>query len=98
MEEFELSHGPLPEWAIGRNWLHFLVPGAQLLTKDGRKVGNAHIVQVYSGHPDLQADTFYCLTDAGSEMTLTEREIRSLFHVGDWLSDPSLLTQRFTRI
>lgn len=106
MEEFELSHGPLPEWAVSRNWDYSLVPGAQLCTKDGRRTGNAHIVSVYKKEQFAPENannyqgtiTYYeCLTDAGSKFTMSEPEILEAFTIGDWVSDPIRVLTDFDR-
>lgn len=93
MYEFTQSFGPIPDWAVDRNWAYELVPGAQLCTRDGRRTGNAHIISSY------QADqTYYnCLTDAGSKCTYTESELLNQFTVGDWISDPARVLAYFDR-
>lgn len=100
MEEFELSHGPIPDWAVARNWDYSLVPGAQLCTRDGRRMGNAHIISRESkdyGVPTGSIEVFHCLTDAGAKFTFTEPELLSAFHVGDWISDPQRVIKDFDR-
>ena len=53
--------------------------GSQLCTKDGRKCGNAVIVE-----PVIlvlkRSAAWIVVTDAGNEMTLTEPELQELFH------------------
>lgn len=103
---FELSRGPLPEWASDWNWNGALVVGAQLMTKDGRRMGNAHIVEsmkvdqvveITSANP-YGSDTYYkCLTDAGSVFTLNSKEIHEAFWVGKFLSTPERLIKDFDR-
>lgn len=96
LAEFELSHGPLPDWAVGRNWDYSLVPGAQLCTKDGRKTGNAHVLRVDERCLNSGKSYFDCITDAGSYIhDLTEQELLEQFWVGDWISDPKTLIARF---
>ena len=99
VEEFELHLGPMPEWAIGRNWDYSLVPGAQLCTKDGRHIGNAHIIRHGPGIAagPVHIPTFECLTDAGQKFHFTEREIESEFYIGDWVSDPKEVVKKFDR-
>jgi hypothetical protein len=106
LNEFELSFGPLPDWAIARNWDYSLVPGAQLCTRDGRRTGNAHIIQRVVKEVPATADrnnpygeqTYYeCLTDAGSKFTFTEQEIETAFTIGDWISDPARVLNDFDR-
>lgn len=98
MEEFELSHGPIPDWAVARNWDYSLVPGAQLCTRDGRRMGNAHIVKtdIIAAGP-VAVPVFVCLTDAGSKFTHTEPELLGAFTIGDWISDPQRVIKDFDR-
>lgn len=97
MEQFELSRGPLPDWAIDWNFKHSLVTGAQLMTKDGRRMGNAHIV--YTPNKSIpECETYYlCLTDAGSEFRLSAQEIHAAFWVGEFISDPKRIVADFDR-
>lgn len=99
LEEFELSHGPLPEWAIGRNWDYSLVPGAQLCTKDGRRTGNAHIIKVVPPNTVGKVDVslYHCLTDAGSAFVHSEQELLGQFTIGEWISDPVRVLKDFDR-
>lgn len=99
LAEFEMSLGPIPNWAIGRNFAYELVAGAQLCTKDGRRVGNAHVIARYGVGPVLEEIMVYdCITDAGSMISkLTESEVLDMFHIGDWISDPAEVLARFDR-
>jgi hypothetical protein len=97
MEEFRLSLGPLPHWAVDRNWEYALIPGAQLCTKDGRIVGNAHIIGFGDAMPVSHTPTFLCLTDAGNTLVYSEVEILNNFNIGDWLSDPVDVIKRFKK-
>lgn len=96
---FELSRGPLPEWASDWNWNHSLVGGAQLMTKDGRRMGNAHIVKKeFCGKGEIINSIVYvCITDAGSTFTLTAEEIHNAFWVGEFLSTPERIIKDFDR-
>ena len=100
LAEFELSPGPLPEWAFGRNWSYDLQPGAQLCTKDGRRMGNAHVLrQHWEGNPEFDGNArmlYDCITDAGSYIhSMTENELTEAFYIGEWISDPKTLIARF---
>lgn len=75
----------LPEWAAERCYSNY-VRGAQLCTRDGRRCGNAHIIDIRTyPYPDSPEDapkehTYYLLlTDAGNRMELTREELDSLF-------------------
>ncbi|ABM96890.1 hypothetical protein [Methylibium petroleiphilum] len=70
----------LPPWATGRakGWTDI---GAQLRTKDGRRIGNAVLV----GSEQQQGLTFYqVLTDVGTLVHFTERELEEMFHQPDY--------------
>ena len=106
MRCFEQSAGPCPDWATGRNFGYEIVAGAQLLTKDGRRMGNAHIVEhvmitvpemADTSNPFGEVPAYHCLTDAGSRFTMQEAELLGYFHVGDWLSDPARIIRDFDR-
>lgn len=96
---FELSRGPLPEWASDWNWNRSLVVGAQLMTKDGRRIGNAHIVKKEFRSKDeiIDSITYICITDAGSTFTLTAKEIENAFWIGEFLSTPQRIIKDFDR-
>lgn len=77
---------PIPEWAIGRTSLPTII-GAQLRTKDGRKCGNAVTVDFpVLVHGLILAKV---VTDAGTEMLLTENEIGELFYPPEFVMDVS---------
>ena len=100
MYEFTQSFGPIPDWAVERNWDYSLVPGAQLCTKDGRRTGNAHIITkgvMHSGNGEYIDNVYNCLTDAGSKFTFTEVELLEAFTIGDWISDPARVIHDFDR-
>lgn len=106
MYEFTQSFGPIPDWAVARNFSYGLVPGAQLCTRDGRRTGNAHIVHITFQSVPAMADrknpygdvqVFNCLTDAGSKFAFTEVELLEAFTIGDWISDPARVIKDFDR-
>jgi hypothetical protein len=97
MQEFELAAGPLPDWAIARNWAYELVPGAQLLAKDGRQHGNGHIIKTYNQFIGSDVNVFEILTDAGSKVTFSEVELNNSFYIGDWISSVDRILNDFDR-
>lgn len=103
---FELSRGPLPDWAADWNWNSALVAGAQLMTKDGRRMGNAHIVEavkvdfaseVTASNPYGENTYYKCLTDAGNVFTFNSKEIHEAFWIGKFLSTPGRIIRNFDR-
>lgn len=74
-----------PGWAIGTTTE--LAPGAQLCTRDGRKIGNA----VISGPKVAERGREYwpVLTDAGTALRLNDAEVAELFWQPKWLMDPA---------
>jgi len=77
VNEFE---EPLPEWATGHT-TDYRAIGAQLATRDGRRVGNAVVIEC-----DRERDRATVVTDAGSLMTLAHDELDELFHRPRWVS------------
>lgn len=75
---------PLPYWAeteiTDRSYLHLR---ASLPTRDGRRCGNAVILEIgkstYTGQPLI----IVC-TDAGNVLKLSENELKELFHPPRW--------------
>jgi hypothetical protein len=81
LEEFKAQIPPLPEWASDLNTEMGLVTNAQLLTRDGRKHGNARITGSY-----LSNQTYYIIqTEAGNVMTFSEKEVHNGFWIGDYI-------------
>lgn len=79
---------PLPEWAIDLNPTGVLKEGTQLLTKDGRRTGNAFIFDVeYLKSPRIETNLYAVMTDIGNKMRLTETEVHELFYVGPYIMD-----------
>lgn len=80
----------IPDWAIKAS--SELQLGSQLCTRDGRIVGNAHIIEwCPPGIPYHRV-----LTDAGTKLNLTEREIGELFYPPRWVSDVNEVKRKFS--
>lgn len=75
-----------PEWAIGKAEGK-LVIGAQLPTRDGRRIGNAHIVSTCQATWDEGVTLYEILTDAGNRTRFTASELDSCFYPPVWVSD-----------
>lgn len=75
----ELQDMPLPDWALGLNQAKDLDVGTQLLTKDGRRVGNARIEKVTRSEEPM---AFLVRTERGNEMVCSINEIHELWHIG----------------
>lgn len=98
MRDFNASFGPVPDWATERNHGRELVAGAQLFTKNGRRCGNGWIVETdYIAAGPVAVPVFKILTDAGSFMQLTEKELEDAFEVGDWISTRERIIRDFDR-
>lgn len=98
MRDFEDSHGPMPEFAIARNFGLELVPGTQLFTKNGRRSGNGWLIKVGQRDTGREIFTVYTvLTDAGSSMVMTEQELETQFEVGDWICTLDRIAKDFDR-
>lgn len=72
---------PMPSWATGEA-VSLMQLGAQLRTRDGRRSGNAATVGTRHIHGKTLA---VVVTDAGTWLTLNERELDELFHPPQWL-------------
>lgn len=72
----------IPGWAIRR--ATGLERGAQLPTRDGRRMGNAHIIDIE--HKDNGA-LYTILTDAGNRARMSLTELAECFHSPTWVSD-----------
>lgn len=82
----------LPEWAERLNLGKGLIPGTQLMTKDGMRIGNARIVAV-----DWQEGIGYmftCRSDMGNQFRYTETELHNQFSIGPYILKASELTAR----
>jgi hypothetical protein len=93
LEEREYKSGYyelIPPWAVARAY-GFLVEGAQLPTRDGRKIGNAHIIYANSD-PEGK---YQILTDAGNIVHLSGSEVRTLFHSPIYVSDVAEVIHKF---
>lgn len=86
----------VPGWATGTTDGK-LVLGAQLSTKDGRRVGNAHIILVGPSRWEPDVTVYTVLTDAGNEMILLSSEIAEMFHPPRYVSDVAEVIKRFKR-
>lgn len=82
METYE---EPLPEWATALAHGLFVL-GSQLPTKDGRRMGNAHIVDTIFSEP-LDQTIYVILTDAGNTARLTQGELEECFYPPKYISD-----------
>lgn len=82
MDESELE--PLPHWAIKPSLGSYYELMGSLPTKDGRRTGNAVVVDVIEKTYKCTEDQIFKLikvvTDAGNILLLTELEAEELFH------------------
>ena len=67
----------LPEWAERHSDGTYMEVGAQLLTKDGRAIGNAVVKSVRKTKWGLMADI---VTDKGNKSTMTKSELEERFY------------------
>lgn len=84
----------LPPWSIAHNPNKLLFPGVQLATRDGRVMGNAHII----GCIYFQEETLYIvLTDAGNKVKLFTSEVHEIFYITEWVSNVEEVKRKFLR-
>ena len=78
MSERRIIRGELMmDGVVGEAFGRYVL-GAQLLTRDGRKIGNGCIVE-------LVGDLATVITDFGNECRLNSREIEELFYLPVWI-------------
>ena len=82
----------LPEWAERLNQDKELIPGTQLMTKDGMRIGNARIVSVE--WKETLGYVFTCRSDMGNQFRHTVSELHNQFTVGPYILKASELTAR----
>lgn len=84
----------LPSWAseaLDGEWVQF----AQLATKDGRRMGNALILNVYPvTWEGKEVDLHTIITDFGNILELTEHELETLFHPPKWKMKANRVSHR----
>lgn len=86
---------PLPEWAV--DFAHGkLVLGAQLCTRDGRRMGNAHIVAIPE-REFVRNEVYLILTDAGNSVAMLESEIKDAFYPPKYVSNVGEVIKKFWR-
>ena len=100
-----MGDGPMPEYAVGLNLSGNAVIGSQLHTRDGRRVGNAYVVDIEHRYEptdtsDISTGTpiFLCVTDAGNSLKLTVEEVDSLFYISNLVADPLEVLKRFPKL
>lgn len=74
---------PLPDWAERLNKDKELIPGTQLMTKDGMRIGNARIVAVE--WQEQLGYVFTCRSDMGNQFRYTVRELHDQFTIGPYI-------------
>jgi hypothetical protein len=75
----------LPHWAGALAHGQYMIPGASLPTRDGRRTGNACVLAVGWSYGMWIA---HCMTDAGNTMALTLSELRTLFYPPVYIMHP----------
>lgn len=88
---------PLPEWADRKSDGSYMVTGAQLATKDGRRCGNAFINHIsWHPHPSM-GPLAHVVTDAGSNMKMILSELKEQFYPPVYIMDLTEARKRFIR-
>jgi len=77
-DEWNVEDFPLPEWAARRSDGNYMEPGAQLATRDGRRLGNAYVDGVQQH--DKQGWVAVVVTDIGNSFCMTIRELEQAFY------------------
>ncbi len=87
------QHDIIPKWASGYAHGNYMQKGAQLSTKDGRKIGNAVVVGFFEEIicQQVDGDYFYLpetatvITDFGNRLMLNIIELEQLYHPPKWV-------------
>jgi hypothetical protein len=91
-ETYPEDEFPMPSWAVAKTPGHYVL-GAHLPTRDGRRHGNAHIVEI------LQSPThgvvYRCLTDAGMYILYDRAELDEGYYPPEWVSGVQEVVSRF---
>lgn len=82
--ELEYLKNVLPDWAKEYKPDNTLQAGRQLCTKDGRRVGNAFILNIEVSHG---IPVWLVLTDAGNLMKMEDSEVNEFFHIGLYIAN-----------
>jgi hypothetical protein len=86
-------HDIIPKWASGYACGNYMQKGAQLSTKDGRKIGNAVVVgfseeileQACDGEWGYVPETAHVITDFGNRLRLSLIELEQLYYPPKWV-------------
>lgn len=81
---FEDFEEPLPEWAVRRSKGNYMEVGAQLCTRDGRRLGNAYVRHVRFSELQ-QMPVADIVTDSGNKATLNLSELKSAFYPPEYV-------------
>ena len=87
----------LPEWVIRKATPGLYEVGCNLPTRDGRRMGNAHIVKAEPDKLGLGRMYYTCLTDAGSTFVMNSSELAECFWPPKWVSDLNEILRKFDR-
>lgn len=87
----------LPSWALRHAKPGMLELGAQLPTKDGRRHGNGHIIEIKPGVLGSGRLYYTVLTDAGQRIVMNSTEIYSGFYPPRWITDVAEVLRKFDR-
>ncbi len=77
MNNYDPTDFPIPEWAERRSSGAYMEVGAQLCTRDGRRLGNAYVDDI-SHHVQL-GPLAHVITDMGSTFRMTLEELAEGF-------------------
>lgn len=85
---------PLPDWATGLAHGRLCL-GAQLCTRDGRRTGNAHIIQIAGPRKGYSDSRYLVMTDAGNTFVMSAVEIRTAYYDPYYFSDVKDIIAKF---
>lgn len=97
MKDHQPSHADLllPEWATRHSNGAYMEAGAQLRTRDGRRMGNAYVDRI-EGHAST-GELAVVITDMGSRSRMTAAELEELFYPPSYVMRVDEARQRRVR-
>jgi hypothetical protein len=94
----DILNSYLPPWAIGLADPEKLQAGTQLCTRDGRRFGNAHILDSRESRYQVGETVYSVLTDAGNLMVMSAKEIAQGFYPPRYIANLDEVKQKFMRL
>lgn len=83
---------PIPDWAVGLSEGNYMEAGAQLCTRNGKKIGNAYVHRIIEHEQLGQLATV--VTDVGNIVQFTLPELVEAFYPPQYVMAPNEAARR----